>query len=730
MSTRWRSLPDNLELLPGNPLLLGAVPHAHGVYFSVFSRHATGMLLCLYKHPHDETPSLSFRLDPSTNKTGDIWHCYIPHLKAGSLYLWRAEGPFAPHEGHRFNPNKALIDPYAKALANGSLDLCPALGYDDEGPDRDLSFSDRKNDRCMPKCIVIEDDFDWEGDTPLNYHLKDCIIYETHVRGLTKSPTSKVKHRGTYRGVVEMVPYFKDLGITSLEFLPVQEFDSSERFRHNPVSGEPLSNYWGYAPIALFAPKAAYAFPDGSDHDLYDPEFPVKEFKYMVRELHKSGIEVILDVVFNHTAEGNELGPTLSFRGLDNSIYYMLAEDKRYYRNYSGCGNTLNCNHPIMRSLIHECLRYWVVTMHVDGFRFDLGSILGRDSKGNLLPDPPTLELIAEDPILRDTKIIAEAWDAGGAYQVGSFPGNRWAEWNDRYRDDVRRFWRGDDGFSPHFATRITGSSDLYLKNDKRPFHSINFVTSHDGFTLNDLVSYHQKHNESNGEENNDGPKENYSSNYGFEGPSNSPFIEETRNRQIRNFLATLLLSIGTPMILGGDELRRTQSGNNNAYCHDNELSWFDWTLLSQNKDIFRFAKLLIAFRIRHAAFRRKDFFTGFSEGEAQESTKDIIPDIIWYDQNGVEPQWQKLDKVLIARINEIDSDICSSSYLLAFNASPEAVQIVTPHEHSTDNWRRVIDTCLSSPHDFEEQDYPAIEDQTAYIMAPRSFVLLISSSE
>jgi len=740
MNSHWRTLPKELKLFPGNPLLLGAVAHPQGVYFSIFSRHATGMILCLYESPHDEKPAQSLRLDPERNRTGDIWHCYIPGLRAGTLYLWRAEGPFKPQEGHRFNPNKVLIDPYAKALTDGTLDLCSALAYDDSAPEKDLSFSEKPNDGCMPKCVVVEDDFDWEGDTPLNYPLKDCIIYETHVRGLTKSPSSKVKHRGTYRGVVEMIPYFKDLGITSIELLPVQEFDSSERFRRNPLSGEKLSNYWGYAPIAFFAPKTSYAFPEGADHDSFDPAYPVKEFKYMVRELHKAGIEVILDVVFNHTAEGNELGPTLSFRGLDNSIYYMLADDRRFYRNYSGCGNTLNCNHPVMRSFIMDCLRYWVVSMHVDGFRFDLGSILGRDNRGNLLQNPPVIESIAEDPLLRETKIIAEAWDAGGAYQVGSFPGGRWAEWNDRYRDDVRRFWRGDDGFTPHLATRIAGSSDLYLKNGKRPFHSINFVTSHDGFTMNDLVSFHQKHNEANGEQNLDGLNENYSSNYGVEGPSDVPFIEETRNRQVKNFFATLLLSIGTPMILGGDEFRRTQQGNNNAYCHDSELTWYDWNLLKEHRDIYRYVKTLIAFRKTHTAFRREDFFRGVSEERPRtkqapigtiplQTQEEQAPDLLWYNEQGRPPQWETLGKVLLARINEhtVVQNL-RHSYILAFNASTEAIQISLPHDHEPDTWRRVVDTSLSPPHDIEDGDYPVLADQRNYVMAPRSFVLLISS--
>ena len=742
------SLPRKISLMPGNPGLLGAIPKAEGVYFSIFSRNATGMILCIYEKPHDDVPVASLHLDPIRNRTGDVWHCFIPGLKSEVLYLWRAEGPFAPQEGHRFNPYKVLIDPYAKAITDGSLELCSALAYDENSPEKDLSISTTPNDGFMPKCVVVEDEYNWENDTPLNYPLKDCIIYETHVRGLTKSVTAKVKHHGTYRGVVEMIPYFKSLGITSLELLPVQEFDSSERFRRNPITGEKLSNYWGYSPIAFFAPESSYVFDEGVDHDSYCPSYPVKEFKYMVRELHKAGIEVILDVVFNHTAEGNELGPTLSFRGLDNSIYYMLAEDKRYYRNYSGCGNTLNCNHPVLRTFIMDCLHYWVVTMHVDGFRFDLGSILGRDSQGNLLANPPVIESIAEDPILRDTKIIAEAWDAGGAYQVGAFPGGRWAEWNDRYRDDVRRFWRGDEGFTPLLATRITGSSDLYLKNGKRPFHSINFVTSHDGFTMNDLVSYSRKHNEANGENNCDGIAENYSSNYGTEGPSNAPFIEETRNRQVKNFFATLLLSIGTPMLLGGDEFRRTQNGNNNAYCHDNELTWYDWSLLKKHKDIYRFVKCLIAFRKSHNAFRREDFFRGVGKrsigniGASGQSKinkykpndiSDIgtLPDIIWYDQNGLPPQWNKMGKVLVARINErISSGDFPCSYLLAFNASPEAVQICLPHDNEQDIWKRVIDTSFPPPHEIEEKDQPVLSDQQKYLMSPRSFILLISICE
>lgn len=725
MSYRWSTLPRVLYIEPGNPQLPGAVPDPRGVNFSIFSRHATCMILCLYETPDADRPAASFRLDPRRNKTGDIWHCYVPGLKPNTLYMWRAEGPFAPLEGHRYNPNKVLIDPYAKALTDGSANLCSAFAYDEHSPDRDLSFSEKQNDGCMPKCVVVDDAFDWEGDTPLNYPLKECIIYETHVRGLTRSPTAPVRHHGTYRGVTEMIGYFSKLGITSLELMPVQEFDSHERFRSNPLTGEPLSNYWGYAPIAFFAPRTAYAFPDDVDHARYEPSHPVKEFKYMVRELHKAGIEVILDVVFNHTAEGNEMGPTLSFRGIDNAIYYMLAPDRRHYLNYSGCGNTLNCNHPVLRTFIRECLRYWVVTMHVDGFRFDLGSILGRDSQGRLLENPPVIESIAEDPLLRNTKIIAEAWDAGGAYQVGSFPGGRWAEWNDRFRDDVRRYWRGDDGFTRHLATRLSGSSDLYSANGKKPFHSINFITSHDGFTLNDLVSYSQKHNEINGEENRDGQQENYSSNYGAEGPTENEFIEQTRNRQVKNFFATLLLSIGTPMLLGGDEFRRTQLGNNNPYCHDKPFNWYDWSLLKRHRDIHRFVTLLIDFRKRHPAFRREDFFRG--EPEHHDWS---IADILWYDEHGRPPDWMGSGRVLQARLNYRESEADRSiSYLLIFNAGTEACTVSVPVDHLPSPWRKVIDTSLPSPHDFEREDEaPPLPDPHSLIILPRTLIVLIAT--
>jgi glycogen operon protein len=689
-----------IRIEAGNPLQLGAtiVGAGEGVNFAIFSRHATLLRLCLFDRAKASAPYIEIPLDPAKHKTGDVWHCLLigPGIGENTLYLWRAEGPFDPGAGHRFDPNNFLIDPYAKALT-------------DEG-----SFH---------KCVVVSDDFDWQGDAPLNYPLKDCIIYETHVRGLTKRHP-RVSSPGTYRGVAEMIGYFKELGVTSLEFLPIHEFDPSERYRRNPATGDILSNYWGYSPLAFFAPKASYAMSEETKLPDPDPSRPAKEFKHLVRELHRAGIEVILDVVFNHTAEGNELGPTFSFRGLDNSVYYILDEDKRYYRNYSGCGNTLNCNHPVMRSLIMDCLRYWVVHMHVDGFRFDLGSILGRDASGALLENPPVIETIAEDPILRETKIIAEAWDAGGAYQVGSFPGGRWAEWNDKYRDDVRRFWKGENGSAVHLATRITGSSDLYLRDGRKPFHSINFVTAHDGFTLNDLVSYSKKHNKANGEENRDGSDSNWSMNFGIEGPSDDPQVQSRRNRQVKNFLATLLLSIGTPMILGGDEFCRTQGGNNNAYCQDNEISWYDWELLEKHGDLRRFCGELIRLRKLHPVFRRPEFYTGL-DNDAND-----VPDITWYDEKGQYPDWLALHHTLAAMMDgskaESHGERADDDFYIMFNASHHSLNFSIPPHPRGYAWWKTIDTSAPSPRDILcEPPYLGALPSNTCLLSPRSLVLL-----
>lgn len=707
--------------LPGRPLPFGATVHPDGVQFAVFSRNATAVFLDIFAAPDDAEPAFEYRFDPSLNRTGDVWHVFVVGLKPGAYYLYRVDGPFKPEKGLRFNVNKYLIDPYVKALTgNFTWDLTRARAYDQAGTDCDLCFSATGDAGMVPKGIVVSDDFDWQGDRPLNYPLRFSVLYETHVRGVSMRNPG-IAHPGTYRGIVEMIPYFRELGITSLELMPVMEFDALENPRSNPRTGAHLQNYWGYSTISFFAPKGTYASSGSLGQQ-------VTEFKEMVRELHRAGLEVILDIVFNHTAEGSERGPTLNYRGFDNSIYYILDENRRYYKNYSGCGNTLNCNNPVVRTLILDCLRYWVIEMHVDGFRFDLGSILGRDQQGRLMENPPVIERIAEDPVLRNTKIIAEAWDAAGAYQVGWFPGGRWAEWNDRFRDDVRRFWRGDEHAVQALATRITGSSDLYLRDGRKPFHSINFITSHDGFTLNDLVSYNGKHNEENGENGDDGHNSNFSFNYGFEGPATNPSVEAVRNRQVKNFMATLLLSLGTPMLLGGDEFRRTQGGNNNAYCQNNETSWYDWERLSPHADVFRFVKELIAFRKRHLAFLRPEFYTG------KDKSYNAIPDITWFNAKGESPDWAKIDKVISLRIDGSRADVLSdrddNDFFMAFNASATGVKFRICPAPAGKQWFLAINTGTEPPEDI----LPAggerlLVPQNEFTVSPRSMVVFISKA-
>jgi glycogen operon protein len=710
----------NLAAETGKALPLGASLTHEGVNFSVFSRNASAVTLIIFESTDKDCPWLEIPLSKESHKTGNIWHCFIRGLQAGTCYLYRVTGQYIPEKGQRFNPHKTLLDPYAKALTDISgWDYGKCAGYDTEKPGRDLTYSYDDDIAHQPRCIVVDDNFDWQGDLPLNYPLRFSVIYETHVKGLTAHPNSGVEHPGTYRGVVEKIPFLKDLGITSLEFLPVQEFNENEVVRVNPRTGKKLTNYWGYSTVSFFAPKGSYAADK-------NPGGQVNEFKEMVRELHKAGIEVILDIVFNHTAEGNEQGPTFSFRGLDNSIYYMLNENRRYYQNYSGCGNTLNCNHPVVRTFIMDCLRYWVMEMHVDGFRFDLGSILGRDQSGQLMESPPTLEQIAEDPVLSSTKIIAEAWDAGGAYQVGWFPGGRWAEWNDKFRDNVRKYWRGDQKETRYLATRIAGSSDLYLRDGRKPFHSINFITSHDGFTLNDLVSYNQKHNDDNGEDNRDGSDSNSSYNYGFEGATDDKIIKTLRERQLKNFFATLLVSLGTPMILGGDEFARTQNGNNNAYCQDNEMSWYDWSLPEKNAGLYRFVKEMIAFRLRHPGFMRPEFYTG--RGGAYNA----IPDISWFDESGVTIDWEKIGNYLALRLLGSKADTLAdrddNDFYIMLNSNAEVYNFTIADPPSKKKWYRVVDTGLSSPNDIlslGNEEY--LSSQRSYSVKARSIVILIS---
>jgi len=563
----------------GRPFPLGATLSSAGVNFSVFSKNATGIELLLFAGPEDAEPARIIELDPRQSRTYHYWHVFVPEVTSGQIYAYRAKGPFEPVKGLRFEPGKVLMDPYGRAVVKPKTYTRRAATV--KGGNASAAF----------KSVVADlSRYDWEGDAPLRRPFVKTVIYEMHVRGFTRHPSSGVapEKRGTYAGLIEKIPYLRDLGITAVELLPVFEFDEGDA-----VAG--LVNYWGYSPVSFFAPHRAYS-------SRRDRLGPLDEFRDMVKELHRAGIEVILDVVYNHMAEGNHEGPTFCYRGLANETYYMLSKDKSLFCNYTGCGNTLNAGHAVVRRMILDSLRYWVSEMHVDGFRFDLASILTRDRDGTPLANPPILWDIESDPALAGTKLIAEAWDAAGLYQVGSFVGDTWEEWNGKFRDDVRSFLRGEAGTVSRMAARIQGSPDLYARNEREPEKSINFITCHDGFTLNDLVSYNQKHNEANGEENRDGTDDDRSWNCGVEGPTDDPEIERLRNRQVKNFLTILLLSAGAPMLLMGDEVWRTQRGNNNAYCQGNEISWFDWNLLDRHPDLLSFSRRLISFRLRLAA--------------------------------------------------------------------------------------------------------------------------------
>ncbi|MEQ8486739.1 MAG: glycogen debranching protein GlgX [Pseudomonadales bacterium] len=653
-------MPDSVAQVhatPGKPLPLGCFAAPDGINFAVFSRHAESLSLELFAVASPRAPWFSIDLDPACHRTGDIWHVRLSGVPEDTTYAWRSAGPFDPESGHRFDAGELLLDPYTEALAGTKVWSSP--------PDGDPG--------AKPRCLVAKAQaFDWQGDCPPGHDWADTIIYETHVRGLSIDPSSGVAHPGTYLGLVEKIPHFVELGITALELMPVHEFPEHASMPVDPESGGSRPNYWGYNTAAFFAPKEGYSTRSY-------PGCQVNEFKTMVRALHAAGIEVILDVVFNHTAEGDQSGPTLSYRGFDNGIYYLLDPvDRSRYLNYSGCGNTLNCSHPVVRDHVLDCLRFWTSEMHVDGFRFDLASVLGRGERGELLADPPLIERIAEDPVLHRAKLIAEAWDAGGAYQVGSFPGERWSEWNGRYRDDVRRFWRGDPGMIGAFASRLCGSSDIYRHAGKQPLHSINFVTCHDGFTLNDLVSYRDKHNHANGEGNRDGSDANFSANYGAEGETGDPRIDALRVRQIKNFLATLMLSRGVPLLLGGDEFRRTQRGNNNAYCQDNALSWYDWSLLDAHREVFEFIARLIDFRKRHELLRSVEFY---ADG-----------DLVWFDAGGRTPRWNESAGDLGFAIFGADG---APALCLLFNPTDDTVTFRLPEKVRAQDWKSAIDTAV-----------------------------------
>ncbi|MGY3215062.1 glycogen debranching protein GlgX [Mucilaginibacter sp. HD30] len=669
---------------PGAAFPLGATWDGNGVNFALYSENATFVELCLFQHVDDELEYLKI---PVTEHSNLIWHVYLPDVKPGQLYGYRVHGPYQPENGHRFNPNKLLIDPYAKAIS-GTIDWNDALfGYEIGHPDGDLSFSHLDSAPFIPKSVVIDPHFDWGDDKPPRVAYYNTIIYETHVKGFTKlHPDIPENIRGTYAGLAHpaSIAYLKTLGITAIELMPVHYFLND---RHLKDGGR--ANYWGYNTIGYFAPHPDYA----AGNKVSDQ---VKEFKSMVKELHKAGIEVILDVVYNHTGEGNRMGPTLSFRGIDNAAYYRLVDDnKRYNNDYTGTGNTLNANLPNVLRLMMDSLRYWILEMHVDGFRFDLAATLARElHEVNRLS--AFFDIIHQDPVISQVKLIAEPWDIGeGGYQVGKFPPG-WAEWNGKYRDDIRDYWNGSDNMLADFAGRITGSADLY-EAYRRPTASINFVTAHDGFTLHDLVSYNEKHNEANGEDNNDGESHNRSWNCGAEGPTDDSGIKELRARQKRNFLTTLFLSQGVPMLVAGDEMGRTQQGNNNAYCQDNEISWLHWE--DQDEELQEFTRQLIHLRREHAAFSRKNWFRG------EPIKGDGIEDIAWFLPDGshmMEEHWQQdfaksvavfLNGQGLHAVNSEGNKVIDDNFYIIFNAHEESLDYKLPERNYSMDWQVLIDT-------------------------------------
>lgn len=669
-----------------------------GVNFAIYSRHATECTLVLFQRG-DPQPMIEIPF-PHEFRIGDVFTMIVFDLDIETIeYGFRLEGPYDPSSGHRFDASKILLDPYAKGVS----------GRDTWGqpPDWDNAFQHRS--------FLIYDDFDWESDTPLRTPMEDLIIYEMHVRGFTRHPSSGSRHPGTFAALREKIPYLRQLGVNCVELLPIFEFDEHENSRPNPATGETLLNYWGYSTVGFFAPKAGYAATArlGMQAD---------ELKTLVKELHRNGIEVILDVVFNHTAEGNEHGPMISFRGIDNQTYYMLTPEGYYY-NFSGTGNTLNCNNPIVRDLVCDCLRYWVSEYHIDGFRFDLAAILGRAPSGAPLSNPPLLESLAYDPVLGTCKLIAEAWDAGGLYQVGTFPSyGRWAEWNGKYRDAMRRFLKGDAGLVGEVSQRVQGSPDIYAW--RGPTASVNFFTCHDGFTLADLVSYNQKHNDANGEGNRDGGDDNNSWNCGWEGPTDDPGVLALRRRQIKNALALLLVSQGVPMIQMGDELGRTQQGNNNTYCHDSELNWLDWSMVEANAELLRFARACIHFRRAHPALRSHQHFRN------TDYMGSGFADITWHGTQAWNADWSDGSRVLAFMLcgkHAKGGTATDSNIYVAINMHWGALAFEIPALPAGRMWSVFANTGAESPGDCSMPgDEPLLPDQRSILVGGRSIVILI----
>lgn len=695
----------SFDVLPGLSFPLGATVRSGGVNFCIYSKRATAIELLLFDAPADPRPARVIKLNPKENRTYHYWHVFVPGISGGQIYAYRVHGPYAPDRGLRFDSTKVLLDPYTRAVVNWENYSREAAMHPGDNCPSSLrgvvvASSDYNWEGDTP---VRQNRYNWEGDLPLRRPYSKTIIYEMHVAGFTRHPSSGVtpEKRGTYAGLIEKIPYLKELGITAIELLPVHEFDEQD-------VRPGLKNYWGYSTIAFFAPHRAYSYRQ-------DPLGPVDEFRDMVKALHKAGIEVILDVVFNHSAEGSHEGPTLSFRGLENSAYYILdPEDPALYLNYSGCGNTMQANHEVVARMILDSLQYWVAEMHVDGFRFDLASVLARGKTGLLLEDPPILWSIDSSPILVNAKVIAEAWDAAGLYQVGSFAGDRFAEWNGPFRDDVRRFLKGDNGMVKLVANRLMGSPDIYPQPDREPNHSINFVTCHDGFTLNDLVSYNSKHNEANLEDSRDGANDNHSWNCGIEGATQDPAIEALRRRQIKNFLTILLIAQGTPMLLMGDEVRRSQQGNNNAYCQDSELSWFNWNAVAGQTEILRFVRELLQFVQSYEIFQQEQILA-VSFGSQE-------PHIVWHGVKLGEPDWGDNSHSLAFTLRHPQA---GENLHIILNAYWQPLHFELPPLEPRQSWYRLVDTALPSPDDYSNPQQAMAVLQKTYRAEARSVVVL-----
>jgi len=682
----------------GRTLPFGATVVPTGVNFSIFSSAATSCTLVLFRK-REQTPLVEIEFPPEF-RIGDVYSMIVFDLDYEELeYGYRFDGPWDPRAGHRFDRSKVVSDPYARVVG-GRDEWCAKPNWDDV---------------YQHRARLAFDDFDWEDDRPLETPITNLVIYELHVRGFTAHPSSGVRARGTFAGIVAKIPFLKELGVNCVELLPIFEFNEWENSRPHPETGQMLLNYWGYSTVSFFAPKGGYAATGRLG-------MQVDEVKNLIKQLHKAGIEVILDVVFNHTAEGDQRGPVISFRGIDNRSYYILTPDGYYY-NFSGCGNTLNCNHPVVRNLVLDCLRYWAADYHVDGFRFDLASILGRDQNGAPLANPPLLESLALDPVLSKCKLIAEAWDAGGLYQVGSFPAyNRWAEWNGKYRDSVRRFIKGDLGVVPELAYRIQGSPDLYYY--RGPSASINFINCHDGFTLCDLFSYDGKHNEANGENNNDGSNDNYSWNSGVEGETTDEGVSLLRLRLMKNSFCLLMLSRGVPMFLMGDEMGRTQRGNNNTYCQDNELSWMDWTLAERNSELLRFVRMMIRFRRANPVVRSNWFYQG----------RDYVgsgkPDISFHGTQAWAPDFSTGSRCLAFLLCGKHTQGQQADIYVAMNMYWEALPYQVPKPRERECWKIVVNTSMRAPQDiYETSEAPSLCEQEQVIVGPRSMMVLIADT-